>query len=209
MPAKYDLQRNIFQKWNQVVSGDAELKTHLESAIRKVLTEYDTAIRENRFIVGGVIEYLVLAAINGSGVGTGKHVGTTEKGADILIELHENKPCSAKFSIKYSSSGAVRILNVLGESVKAEWSEPTIFVLPEVGIVYADPAHIPAEAIHRKADVIDVERKSILLHAQKHPELTLVLVIPKKKDLTAQQTTKTASEDVARTIIKQYSRLVL
>ena len=205
----FSLQRDIFRAWSGVVSADAELKAHLENAVRLVLTEYDTAIFENRFIVGGVIEYIVLAAINGSGVASGKHVGGIKKGVDVCIDTFRGKPCVAEISIKYSSSGNIRMINTQGVSADARWNEATLFVLPEVGIVYADAAQISKSAIVRMRDAISVSRKAILKHAQRQSEFVLSVSIPEKSEVTSQSHAKTASEDIARAIIQQFARLKL
>lgn len=208
MPS-FALQRDIFRAWSKAVSTDAELKKHLEDATRQVLTAYDTAIYENRFIVGGVVEYIVLAAINGSGVATGKHVGAKQKGVDVRIDTFCGKSCVADISIKYSSSGNIRMINTLGTSMDAHWNEATLFVLPEVGIVYADAAQIPKSAIVRMKDAISVSRKAILKHAQKYSEFVLPIRIPEKSEITSPNNVRTASEDIARVIIKQFARLKL
>lgn len=205
----FQIQRDIFRAWSAVVSADLELKIHLENAIRTVLTEYDTAVFENRFIVGGVIEYIVLAAINGSSIAKGKHIGGTKKGVDVCIDTFQGKPCAAEISIKYSSSGDIRMINTLGVSTDARWNEATLFVLPEIGIVYADAAQIPKSAIVRMKDAISVERKAILKHAVQNKEFALRVIIPAKTDIKKQKNPKTASEDIARAIIKQFVRLKL
>ncbi|OHA45573.1 MAG: hypothetical protein A3H13_02400 [Candidatus Taylorbacteria bacterium RIFCSPLOWO2_12_FULL_48_11] len=207
--SSFQIQRDIFRAWSSAVSADAELKTHLENAIRRVLTEYDTAVFENRFIVGGVIEYIVLAAINGSDVVKGKHVGGTKKGVDVCIDTFRGKPCAAEISIKYSSSGDIRMINTLGVSTDAHWNEATLFVLPEIGIVYADAAQIPKSAIVRMKDAISVSRKAILKHAQKNKEFVLQVTIPAKTEIAKQKNPKTAIEDIARAIIRQFARLKL
>lgn len=207
--ASFSVQRDIFRAWSAAVSADLELKTHLEGAVRRVLTEYDTAIRENRFIVGGVIEYIVLAAINGSGVAKGKHVGDKAKGVDVRIYIFQGKPCEADISVKYSSSGNIRMVNTLGASVDARWNEATLFVLPKIGIVYADAAQIPISAVIRMEDAISVSRRAILKHAQKSKEFMLPVSIPEKSEVVLQDSAKTASEDIARAIIQQFARLKL
>jgi len=209
MTTPFSLPRDIFREWSKAVSTDAELRTHLEGAIRQVLTEYDTAIYENRFIVGGVVEYIVLAAINGSGVAKGTHVGAKQKGVDVRIDFFRGEPCSADVSIKYSSSGNIRMINTLGASVDAQWSEATLFVLPEMGIVYADAAQIPKSAIVRMKDAISVSRRAVLKHAKKNDTFVLPMNIPAKHDTTSFGSSKTASEDIARVIIQQFIRLKL
>jgi len=204
-----DIHRKIFLEWRGAVLKDLELKEHFEAAIKKALTEYDTSIYENRFVVGGIIEYLVLAAINGSGIARGRHMGGASMRADICIESYHGRPCSENFSIKYSSSGAVRMVNVLGKSRAAAWNEPTLFVLPESGVIYADEAYISKKAIRRTADAIEIARKAILLHARKNPSMVLQVKIPLKRELKVEQTGKTASEDLARAMIRGFPRLVL
>lgn len=55
----YEKAREIYLHIKKIIeNGNFELQiTEFEKAIEKLVTEYDTANWENRFVVGGVLEF--------------------------------------------------------------------------------------------------------------------------------------------------------
>lgn len=50
----------------------------------------------------------------------------------------------SRFSIKSTfsrRSGNLRLVNVMGDNSDARWTDPTLFVVPELGIVLGHPGH--------------------------------------------------------------------
>lgn len=52
----FDVRRKAFEQFKETLEQDPILKNDIEEAFSLVLTRFATSIRENRFVVGGVIE---------------------------------------------------------------------------------------------------------------------------------------------------------
>ena len=166
-------------------------------------SSYNTAIRENRFIVGGAVEHIIVGALNGVRL-PAVHVGV----GDTRIDLRVQGPkAPAGFSTKASfSSFNVRLVNTLGESV-AVWNEPTLFLFKKVGIVYSDPELLP-NATKSSKDALLLDGKAMKGFIAAHPEYVISMDFehPHGSKIAS---SKTASEDVARAIVKNFPRLLL
>ena len=95
---------------------------------------------------------------------------------------------------------------MLGDSVP-KWSDPTLFFLTGIGIVYADPDLLPNATKHAK-DAIVLDGRALKAFIGAHPEYVIPLHIeaPKTGKIAS---SKTASEDVARSIVRNFKRLSL
>lgn len=205
MNNSFDSARHIFQSFREHMATDVELRTELEGAIDMLRSAYNTTIRENRFIVGGAIEHFVVATFNGGGF-PAQHIGRGDTRIDVMARISESRE-EAGFSVKASfSTLSVRLINMLGESVP-KWSDPTLFFLTGIGIVYADPDLLPNATKHAK-DAIVLDGRALKAFIGAHPEYVIPLHIeaPKTGKIAS---SKTASEDVARSIVKNFKRLSL
>lgn len=200
--------QEIFKQYRRKFLEDNILKTEFLDAIKKLLSLYDTKIYENRFIVGGVVEFIILASFKGLNF-QGKHIGKENERFDIEI-FYNN--CSAKFSIKsvFIKSESIRLINVLGESIKSKWDEPTIFILPHCGIGYADATLINRNKCTRRTkDAILIKRKCLEDLFKIVPEFFIPLKeIPYKNDIIIENK-KLASENIAVELLKDYTKLKL
>lgn len=67
-PRRFREERQAFQQLRETLRGAPELREEVEIALREVLRSFPTTIRENRFVVGGVIEVILVAAFRASGI---------------------------------------------------------------------------------------------------------------------------------------------
>src|SRR3990172_8976444 len=130
----YEQERAIFRRFKTELERNEVLRREVESAIEALLSEYNTTLHENRFVVGGVLEHIIGAAMRAAGI-EATNVGKFNPRIDI------SAPGAEGFSVKggFTGAGPIRLINVLGEGVGGGWQEATIFVLTGIGIAYADP----------------------------------------------------------------------
>lgn len=200
----FDASRRIFAVFRERLTTDADLRAEFEAAIDTLRSSYNSAIYENRFIVGGAIEWLFVAAMNGAGF-SAQHVGRGDTRVDLQVR-DSKAHIEAGFSSKQSATLAVRLINKIGDGVPV-WEEATLFVLDKIGVVYADPDVLP-NATNLKSDALVLDATRLKAHIAAHPEYVISLRVqaPAKGNIPS---SKTASEDVARTIVRNFSRLSL
>lgn len=204
MDNSFKAARHVFEILRDRLIADDELRAELEGAIDMLRSAYNAFIYENRFIVGGALEHLVVAAMNGAGF-SAHHIGRGDTRVDVAARAIVDGT-EGGFSIKQSASLTVRLINTLGEGV-AIWSDPTLFFLDGIGMVYADPELLP-NATRRDKDAIIMNGSSLKEFISAHPEWVIPMHIeqPQKGKIAS---SKTASEDVARSIIRNFKRLSL
>ena len=62
----FDIERNCFKHLQENLSNKA--KAEYETGIKHLIERYNTAIYENRFTVGGVVEVFTLALMRSTGI---------------------------------------------------------------------------------------------------------------------------------------------
>lgn len=190
----YAEEKWAFNEFKAALISDARLRNEYEQAIESVVREYNTSIFENRFITGGAVELFTMWTMRSIGIDASK-VGAQLRGADIQL------PRGGRLSIKSSFTsppGAIRLINVQGQSKGARWTDATIFVLAEIGVGYADPDILPG-ATRSTGDAIQLPWPRLSSHLKNRPEFLVEVQIPTKSRLTAQS--KVASEAVARDVV--------
>lgn len=188
----YEKARELYLKIKKVIeNGDFEPQImEFENAIEKLVTEYDTANWENRFVVGGALEVLFCALLNSLGF---KCKWLREARYDIEIN-------GVNFSMKsnFTGTGDIRLINILGDEV-VEWEEPTLFFISGLGICYADPMMgIPTR---RTNDALVIRTGDIKSMVEKEDKWVLHIKIPRKPKNSKK--IKTASYDVAKSILEE------
>ncbi len=135
---------------------NAKAVKEFENALTKLITDYNTTVYANRFIVGDAVEILLCALIRAVGM---KCEISNQERTDLYIQI-PNGP-GGMFSVKsnFTGSGAIRLINVMGSSEETTWSEPTIFLIAGKGIYYADP--YMSVSVKRTGDAITVNIKDI------------------------------------------------
>ncbi|MCS7152305.1 MAG: hypothetical protein NZ928_08025 [Endomicrobia bacterium] len=195
----------VFKEYRKRFVEDSLLQEEFLDAIKNLLSLYDTKIYENRFIVGGVVEFIILASFNALNFNA-IHIGKENERFDIQVKY---KNFSIQYSVKSTfTKSDIRLINVLGESTKTKWEEPTIFVIPHCGVAYADITLIDKNSLIRQADVLVIKRKSLENLFNSQPELIIKMEIPFKEEI-ATTGQKIASEDIAKELLKKYKKLTL
>jgi hypothetical protein len=190
----FEAERLAFSKLKETVDNNSQLRSDIETALQQLLKQYNTIIRENRFIVGGVVEVILCTSLRAAGI-EAADVGISEQRADIVIP-------QGRFSVKghFSGTGNIRLINVLGESSHTEWDTATIFVLSGVGIGYADPELLP-NAVRRTSDALLLRFSAIRTFLEKNHEYLIVCQVPSAT--IGHDSDKLVSRLVAREILKQ------
>lgn len=196
MSRQYTDEEAVFRKFRE---NSGQARQEVESALRELIYEYSTSNRENRFVVGGAAEIIIAAAMRASGIDT-DNLGHAGEGADLatFVEAVGNRfSIKAVFSRKSSTT---RLVNFLGEGGGRQWSDPTLFVLPGIGIVLGHPGHTNlASAVRVLADALVMPLRAVRDHAAAHPELVISLDFPFDPGTGR----RVASVDVARSILSK------
>jgi hypothetical protein len=196
----YESERAVFGQFKDKMDQDVPLREQVQSAIRILLSEYNTTIHENRFVVGGVLERIIGAAMRAAGISAATNVGKYNPRIDIGIGNGQG------FSVKggFTRGGNVRLINVLGAGEGGGWREASIFVLAKIGIAYADPELLP-DATYSSGDAVLLRRTKLTDFLNNHPEYLIQCEVPTKAtDIT---NSKMASETVASELLDRFDRL--
>lgn len=200
---RFQKQRRAFQRLRHTLHTDAELRAEVELALHKVLRSYPTKIRENRFVVGGVVEVILVAAFRAAGL-PAADVGPREARVDIELQG------GGGFSVKghFGGSGDIRMINVLGESVGAAWEDPTLFVMSGLGIGYADPDLVSLEydaMVKRHRDAVAVRASRIKRWFRANADWVIECVVPERSPPS--KDSRLASREIAHAILESTPRL--
>ncbi len=198
--SRFTNEREAFQRLKEAIEQDEALRADIEKALKELLGRFSTTIRENRFVVGGALELILVAALRAAGV-KAEHVGVEEERIDIKLE-------SGGFSIKghfSRSGGAIRLINTLGESEETKWETATLFVIYGIGIGYADPELIPEKRVERVKDALVLKYGVIRKFLSEHPHFLIDLSVP--SPLSDASRSELVSRTLAREILQKTSRL--
>ncbi len=201
----YEREREGFRLFRDRLRGDPELRVELERAVEEILDKYDTAIRENRFVVGGVIEHIVGVSLRACGVGV-RHRGLTSAGIDLIFE-GDPGGYSVKSMFRASST---RLVNVLGRPpVLSDWCAGTLFLVQR-GIVYADP-ELPwwkrnlRHCVRIAEDALQIRRGCVEKFILEEPDWLAECRLPGRRRVSSG--TNIASADLAAQVLMRYHRL--
>ena len=187
----YENERHAFVTLKQNMT-EALVREYLQ-AIGGLHSQYNTTIRENRFIVGGAIEVFTHAILLATGVQC-ENCATTSESGDIRLATGE------MLSIKASGTGItnVKLMNKLGEGDR-HWDTATLFIVPSVGIVYGDPSLVSAKHI-KQDDGITLAGAGLQALAD-DPANVIAMDIPRKSKSDVSES-KVASHDVAWQVLR-------
>ena len=205
----FDLERNCFYHLRDNLSNEA--KTEYERGVRNLLKRYNTAIRENRFLSGGVVEIFTLALMRSTGI---KVEPFGAEGVRGDLKLDTGQLLSVKSS--FTGTGAIKLVNKMGSDVPP-WETATLFVIAKVGIIYGDPTMIKEDDLNVKfktkagdksPDSRDIKRRAIKDLA-KDPLNVLPMNLPLKPKKGEAGTNRKASDDVAIQLLKELEMKIL
>lgn len=167
-----------FDKLRDKMSTDRALRNEVRDAIYALTEKINVSDRGSRFVAGGTIEWIVAAACYATGV-VAIPDGHDADGFDLT---GVSAAVKGLFSVKSSLSktSAFRITNGINGAGKG-FVEPTIFLHKRLGgMVFADPKRhtkLTSQA-QTKADAVVLSLKTIIEHAEQHPECVIPLEIP-------------------------------
>ena len=190
----FDIERNCFKHLQENLSNEA--KAEYETGIKHLIERYNTAIYENRFTVGGVVEVFTLALMRSTGIEI-EGCGSEAQGGDLIL------PSGRMFSLKssFTKGGSVILVNTRGDS-GTDWETATLFVLSNVGIVYGDPAMAQEDDLNRVADNLQIKRTA-LNHFAQDPSKLIPMEIPLKPPTEMADSSMKASDAVARQLMRE------
>ena len=197
----YAQERRVFDFLKNNCSKAA--KGEYELAVNMLLQYYNTAIYENRFIVGGAVEVFTCAILRAVGISCTLYADQSNKG-DILLENDR------KLSIKGTFTGGpanVKLMNKLGEGER-QWDTATLFVISEVGIVYGSPDMVNPEHIKDVKDGLEL-KKAALVELIRDDSNVFKLEINRKPDTLMTGLSQKASTTVAKQIMKDLCLVAL
>lgn len=193
----YTPHREVYRRFREGLESAPDVLDELLGALGLLISEYDTTIRENRFIAGGATERILAATMRCVGLSSARSRGLNLDDEDIVVDGHQ-------ISVKASFTGsrqAIRLINTLGNS-SSTWRVATIFVLANRGIGYADPLLLPNVA-KSSGDAVVLSRGPLDALHNSHPEWLLQCAVPTKSQDASQR--RAASEAVATEILRRTS----
>lgn len=193
----YTPHREVYRRFREGLESAPDILDELLGALGLLISEYDTTIRENRFIAGGATERILAATMRCVGLNSARSRGLRLDDEDIVVD-------GTQISVKASFTGtrqAIRLINTLGDSAST-WQAATIFVLANRGIGYADPVLLPNVAKSSRDAVILPRGPLDNLH-NANPEWLLQCAVPTKSQDASQR--RAASEAVATEILRRTS----
>ena len=190
----FEIERHCFKHLRENLSNEA--KAEYETGVKHLVERYNTAIYENRFTVGGVVEVFTLALMRATGIEI-EGCGSEAQGGDLIL------PNGRMFSLKssFTRGGSVILVNTRGDS-RTDWKTATLFVLSNVGIVYGDPDMAEEDDLNRAADNLHIKRSALNRFAQ-DPLNLIPMEIPLKPPTEMADSSMKASDAVARQLMNE------
>ena len=199
----FEKERQFFADYKSSIEDRDVILREFLSACLAVNLRFDTAIYENRFIVGGVVEQLVGASMRAVGCDV-DNVAKTSRGVDLSIQGFD-----IGFSVKsqFKKGPEIRLVNTMGGSgASATWTHATIFVIVDVGIGYADP-DLLLDGLVSRSDVLTLRLSSLLDLWEGQSQYLIECDIPAKPKKRSSNS-RVASDVVAHDIMIDFKNLI-
>ena len=196
----YDKHRKIFIKFRHRLENDLELLDEILKSIGIIVSEFNTSMRENRFIAGGATERILAAAMRHLDFHNVRSRGLLPDEEDLVVD-------GIQFSIKASFTGKrdeIRLKNTMGsphsDGHRLIWTTPTLFVLANRGIGYADP-DLLSDVAKKTGDATILRRRPLDDFHNANPEWLIECAIPAKSQDPTQM--RSVSEMVFNEVIQR------
>ena len=193
---RFENERRAFGVFREGIEKNEQLRGEYLAAAGVAISRYNTSIYENRFVVGGVIERLTVAALRASGV-SARTIGAEQVGVDIA--LHNGGSLSVKAQLTAKRTN-YRLINTMGAS-STLWTSATLFVAAREGIGYGDPNLLGDEVVHRK-DVVTLPWKPLSRMWRENPEYLIRMDIPTKPSGPTSES-RIASETITAELVRE------
>lgn len=185
----FERERNCFYHLRDNISSEA--KAEYELGVSSLVQRYNTAIYENRFLAGGVVEIFTLALMRSTEIEVADY-GARGVGGDLI--LHTGEIISVKSC--FTKRRDVILVNTRDDSY-TPWTTPTLFVLSNIGIVYGDPTMVNEEDdLKRSNDNLSIKHKAVNRLAE-NPVNRIPMSIPFKPPASEAANSQKASDAVA------------
>jgi len=199
----FEGERRFFADYKSGIEDTSVVLDEFLAACRAVNLRFDTAIYENRFIVGGVVEQLVGASMRSVGCEI-DNVAKTSRGVDL-----SSSTLDVGFSVKaqFKKGPEIRLVNTMGGSgANAVWTHATIFVIVGVGIGYADPDLVISGLVPR-SDVLTLKVSALSELWASRKQYLIQCDIPAKPAKSSHS--RVASDVVAQDIMIDFKNLLV
>ena len=198
----FEKEREVFTKFHSALDSNPVFLDEFLGACSAVNQRYNTAIFENRFIVGGVVEQLLGAAMRGVGIEI-DNVAKTSRGVDLYSPTL-NVGLSVKAQFKRGPE--FRLVNTMGGSgATAVWDHATIFIVVGIGIGYADP-ELASSGLIARSDVLVLKTDALKELWAANPNYLIECDVPAKPDDSG--LSRVASDVVAQDIMIDFRSLL-
>ena len=198
----FEKERELFREFHSALESNPVFLDEFLGACSAVNQRYNTAIFENRFIVGGVVEQLLGAAMRGVGIEI-DNVAKTSRGVDLFAPTL-NVGLSVKAQFKRGPE--FRLVNTMGGSgATAVWDHATIFIVVGIGIGYADP-ELASSGLVARSDVLVLKLEALKELWTANPRYLIECDVPAKPDDSG--LSRVASDVVAQDIMIDFRNLL-
>ncbi|MXW63302.1 MAG: hypothetical protein F4Y00_06700 [Bacteroidetes bacterium SB0662_bin_6] len=188
----YETQRLLFKQLKRDCS-DLSVREY-EQAVSVLVQRYNTTIHENRFVVGGAVEFLTYAFLRSAGI------ECTHRETEHGLILPDGNKISVN-GVFQGGAQNVTLMNKRGTGERS-WLIPRLFVVSGVGIVYGDQYMVKSVYIHDAGDSIEL-KKSGLEELISIPDNVLTMNISPKPPTEVADSSLTAGTSVARDILSE------
>ncbi len=188
----FTAERRYFAHLKATLAPD--VKDEFECAMSALLSQYNTSIRENRFIAGGATEVFTVAMLRSTGIPARLYGEETDAG-DVILPGNKMLSVKGEFAKSYS----IRLINKLGEG-KRNLKTATLFVLSGTGIIYGDPDMFSESDFKDSGDALTIYRRALKRVAD-DPINLIEMNIPFKPPKEQSLLSRKASQEIARRII--------
>ena len=201
-PSEHRAERSWWAAYKAGLEADAEVAAEVGEALRQLNIRYDTAIWENRFIVGGICEQIIGASARAVGAEI-DNAAKAFTGVDLRLPGGGGLSVKAVFAKGFTS---VRLINTLGSAGgRRRWVEATVFVIRQVGIGYADPGLLE-DRTDFTGDAVELRATWLkTLWAERPDLLTTAVDVPRKPDTL--RNPRAASDLLSHDLLSGFSRL--
>lgn len=176
-----DSGSEAFDSLRSALGRDPALREEMEWALRLTVESFNPTNRANRFVVGGVVEWILAAACFKAGV-LALPDGHDADGFDLVeLRSHARGLWSVKSSFSTKVSSYIITNGRGGAGAGRGMQDPTVFLSPRLpGLVLVDPVVHPDVAAMQVAekDSTTLSLAAVARHAERRPACVVPLKVP-------------------------------
>ena len=196
-------ERNSFHQIVRTFEARPEVESSYLDAVADVVERYNTAIYENRFIVGGAVELITLLLLRECSISS-QPAGQESRGIDIHLAGGAGLSIKSQF---VSNPGQFNLVNTRSGS-EATWDAGTLFIMANIGIGYADSDLLP-DATRMTSDALVLDWPPLRDFWENHPQFLYNADVPVKPATILSGQSLVASHAVALEILNRLNSPLL